>query len=54
VFGGRVRGGVDALYKLGATAVFTLSGEPGRAEADLTALGEGVARFAAAVSSERL
>jgi glycerate kinase len=52
VFGGLVRGGVPALYDLGATAVLSLSGDPAEAEADLTALGEALARLVVAVRRE--
>jgi glycerate kinase len=50
VFGGTVRGGVRALYAAGATAVLPLGGRPERAEADLEALGEALARLLARLS----
>ena len=46
VFGGRVEpGAAAALHELGATAVLSLGGVPGRARADLAALGEAVGRL---------
>ena len=46
VFGGRVEtGAAGALYELGATAVFSLSGTPERAQADLEELGEALGRL---------
>ncbi len=53
VFGGRVRGGTDALYALGATAIFALSGRRERARQDLETLGEALARVAAAFHDAR-
>lgn len=51
VFGGTVGGGVRALYEAGATAVLSLGGKPDRAEADLEALGEALARLLVRLSS---
>jgi glycerate kinase len=51
IFGGRVRGGVAALYEAGATAVFSLSGRRDRARADLERFGEALGRLAAAFSA---
>lgn len=53
VFGGRVSGGAEALYALGATAVMSLSGKRERARQDLEALGEALARIAAAFHDAR-
>ena len=48
VFGGRVEpGAAGALYEAGATSVFALSGDPGRAHDDLAELGEAVGRLIA-------
>jgi glycerate kinase len=53
VFGGRVRGGTSALYALGATAIFALSGRREHARQDLEVLGEALARLVAAVGESR-
>ncbi len=53
VFGGRVRGGIAALYALGATAVFPLSGRRDQARQDLEALGEALGRMVSAFSTSR-
>ena len=45
VLGGRVDGGVESLYELGATAVLALSGRPARAREDLAAAAEAVGRL---------
>ena len=46
VFGGRVEVGTsEALYELGAAAVFSLSGTPERARPDLEELGEALGRL---------
>jgi glycerate 2-kinase len=50
VFGGRVAGGVETLYALGATAVFSLSGAPGRAREDLGELGRALGGLAATLA----
>ncbi len=49
VFGGRVRGAVDALYELGATAVLPLGGRRESARADVERLGEGLGRLLVAL-----
>lgn len=49
VFGGTVSGGAAALYELGASAVFRLSGEPSRAREDLLELGEALGRLTLAL-----
>ena len=52
VFGGVVDpDGAAALYELGATAVFSLSGREERARADVTALAEALGRLATELSS---
>jgi glycerate 2-kinase len=51
VFGGRVRGGREALYKLGATAVFPLSGRRERAARDLADLGESLGRLVSGLAA---
>ena len=53
VFGGRIRGGVRGLYRLGATTVLPLSGRRERARDDLVLLGEGVGRLATSLDRER-
>ena len=50
VFGGRVRGGAEALYALGASAVFPLSGRRERAQRDLVDLGEALGRLVTALA----
>jgi glycerate kinase len=50
VFGGRVSGGVAALYELGASAVLRLSGDPARAREDLIDLGEALGRLTRALA----
>ncbi|MDQ3889270.1 MAG: glycerate kinase [Actinomycetota bacterium] len=50
VFGGRVEpGAAAALYALGATSVFRLSGDPRQAASDLAELGEALGRLARAL-----
>jgi glycerate kinase len=51
VFGGRVAGGAERLYRLGAAAVLPLSGRRERARRDLVGLGEAIARLAAAFAA---
>jgi glycerate kinase len=54
VFGGRVEpGSTAALYDLGATAVFSLSGRPERAPDDLGDLGEALGRLLVALAGSR-
>jgi glycerate 2-kinase len=54
VFGGRVEpGSTAALYDLGATAVFSLSGRPERARDDLGDLGEALGRLLVTLAGAR-
>ena len=52
-FGGRVRGGREALYELGATALFPLSGRRERAARDLAELGESLGRLVSGLAAPR-